>query len=379
MTEVSSARKQGDKRARPKSLAPRFRYHEAVEGYDHAEPSLQPVVPAWVGLKDDELLAWRICDLGVHIAGSELEGRVAQFQEELAARGLAFRPACYLGDEWFSPAGVPAIAIPFYLAHPRLKTLEHRQMLEVEGGTPEGCLQLLRHECGHAIDHAYRFSSREDWRSIFGSPETEYAPETYRPRPYSRGFVRHLPNWYAQAHPDEDFAETFAVWLSLKPEEWREQYRGWKALEKLKFVHSLMEEAKSSAPKVSRGRRISDASKLRKTLARYYAERRKLYAEDFPDFYDADLRVIFENGDPQGESAAKVMRKNRAALVGSIVRWTQQPKYTVDMLVRKLMKRCQQLELTAPRDQARLSYELSAYLAALVTNHLHTGRFKRSV
>ncbi len=351
-----------------------------MEGHDHAEPpSPQPVVPAWVGLKDDELLAWRICDLGVRIAGSELEGRVAQFQEELTSRGLAFRPACYLGDEWFSPAGVPAIAIPFYLAHPRLKTLEHRQMLEVEGGTPEGCLQLLRHECGHAIDHAYRFSSREDWQSIFGSPETEYAPETYRPRPYSRGFVRHLPNWYAQAHPDEDFAETFAVWLSLKPEEWREQYRGWKALEKLEFVDALMEEAKSSAPKVSRGRRISDASKLRKTLARYYAERRKLYAEDFPDFYDADLRVIFENGDPQGESAAKVMRKNRAALVGSIVRWTQQRKYTVDMLVRKLMKRCQQLELTAPRDQARLSYELSAYLAALVTNHLHTGRFKRSV
>ena len=94
--------------------------------------------PPGFRLKDDELLAWRICDLGVRIEGSELEGRVAQFQEELAARGLAFRPACYLGDEWFSPAGVPAIAIPFYLAHPRLKSLEHRQMLEVEGGRRSG-------------------------------------------------------------------------------------------------------------------------------------------------------------------------------------------------------------------------------------------------
>src|ERR1051326_7593717 len=93
------------------------------------------------------------------------------------------------------------------------------QMLEVEGGTPEGCQQLLRHECGHAIDHAYRFSTREEWRKIFGSPEAEYAPETYQPRPYSKGFVRHLPNWYAQAHPDEDFAETFAVWLSMRSEE----------------------------------------------------------------------------------------------------------------------------------------------------------------
>jgi len=339
----------------------------------------QSSTPAWIALKDDELLGWRICDLGVRIAGSELEGRVAQFYEELAARGLAFRPVCYLGDEWFSPANVPAIALPFYLAHPRLKTLELHQMLEVEGGTPEWCQQLLRHECGHAIDHAYRFSSREDWRAIFGSPETEYAPETYQPRPYSKGFVRHLPNWYAQAHPDEDFAETFAVWLAMTPEQWREHYRGWKALEKLEFVHSLVEEAKGHPPKVKRGRRLSDASKLRKTLARYYSERRKLYAEDFPDFYDADLRVIFGNGVPNGEAAARVMRRNRAALVSSIVRWTGQRKYTVDMLVRKLIQRCQELGLTTTPDHARQSFELAAYLSAMVTNYLHTGRFKRSV
>ena len=343
------------------------------------EEHTQPEAPAWVALKDDELLAWRICDLGVRIAGSELEGRIAQLQDELAARGLAFRPACYLGDEWFSPAGVPAIAVPFYLAHPRLKALELHLMLEVEGGTPEWCQKLLRHECGHAIDHAYRFSARDDWHTTFGSPETEYKPETYQPRPYSRGFVRHLPNWYAQAHPDEDFAETFAVWLSMTPEQWREQYRGWKAVEKLEYVESLMVDAKARPPKVSRGRHISDASKLRKTLARYYSERRKLYAEDFPDFYDADLRAIFANGEPGGESVARAMRKNRAALLSSIVRWTGQRKYTVDMLVRRLIKRCQQLGLTMPAERGRSAFELAAYLATLVTNHLHTGRFKRSV
>jgi Putative zinc-binding metallo-peptidase len=361
---------------------------KAVERHDPPAAQEQPAGTAptpgplaWVTLKDDELLQKRICDLGVRIPGSELEGRVAQLYDELAARGLAFRPACYLGDEWFSPAGVPDIAIPFYLAHPRLKTLEIHQMLQVEGGTPEWCLQLLRHESGHAIDHAYRFSSRDDWRAAFGSPEAEYTPETYQPRPYSKGFVRNLPNWYAQAHPDEDFAETFAVWLSLTPEQWREQYRGWKALDKLELVHCLMEEAKNNPPKVKRGRRIYEASRLRKTLARYYTERRKLYAEDFPDFYDADLRVIFGNGEPNGESAAKVMRHNRAALVGSIVRWTGQHKYAVDMLVRKLIRRCQELKLTIPppHGRERVSFELAAYLSAMITNHLHTGRFKRSV
>lgn len=238
---------------------------------------------------------------------------------------------------------------------------------------------LLRHECGHAIDHAYQFSSQKEWQTVFGSPDTEYTPDTYRPRPYSRSFVQHLPNWYAQSHPDEDFAETFAVWLASEPEAWREHYRGWKALEKLELVHRLMQESAQRPPVVKRGRRISEANKLRKTLDRYYAARRKLYAEDFPDFYDADLRAIFQNGVPGSEPAAKVMRRNRAALVESIVQWTGQRKYTVSMLVRKLIRRCQELKLTAPQDPARLHFELAAYLAALVTNHMYTGRFKRSV
>ena len=123
--------------------------------------------PAWVSLKDEEMLALRICDLGVRLQGSELEPRVNQLFDDLAARGVTLRPDCYLGDEWFSPTGVPAIAIPFYLAHPRLKTLEMHLMMEVEGGTPQWCQMLLRHECGHAVDHAYKLSARKDWQEVF--------------------------------------------------------------------------------------------------------------------------------------------------------------------------------------------------------------------
>ena len=342
--------------------------------------TMQPAPePFWCGFKDEELLGLRICDLGVRIEHSELQPRTEQLYGELAARDVSLRPDCYLGDEWFSPQDVPAISIPFYLAHPRLKLLELHQMLEVEGGTADWCQMLLRHECGHAMDHAYRFSSRDDWRNVFGNPEAEYAPETYTPRPYSKSFVRHLPNWYAQAHPDEDFAETFAVWLSAAPEDWRQRYRGWKALEKLDYVHGLMNEVATKQPSVTRGRRISEARKLRTTLARHYAARRKLYAEDFPDFYDADLRAIFGNGEAGGESAATMMRRHRAALVSAIVQWTGQRKYTVSMLVKKLMLRCSALKLTSPKDSVRLNFELASYLASLVTNHLYTGRFKRSV
>lgn len=337
------------------------------------------VEPSWVTLPDDQLLSLRLRDLHVEIAGSELEPRIKQLWEELEQRRLCLKPQSYLGDEWFSPAGSSLIAVPFYLAHPRLKQLELHQMLVVEGGTPYWCMQLLRHECGHAYDHAYEFSKRPEWAEIFGSPEMEYEPETYRPRPYSKSFVRHLPNWYAQAHPDEDFAETFAVWLSLMPDEWHRQYRGWKALEKLQYVEALMQEVREKPAPAKHDRRIWDASRSRRTLEKYYAAKRKLYAEDFPDVYDADLRSIFEYGERGAESAAQVMRSMRHRLSSAVVRWTGQHKYVVDMLISRLITRARELRLPAPRDHAALMMELASYLSALVTNHLHTGRFKRLV
>jgi hypothetical protein len=333
---------------------------------------------AWADLPDHELLKMRLCDLHVRIEGSELEERVQRLYADLESRGLPVRPECYLGDEWFSPEGWPLIAIPFYLAHPRLKQLELHQMLEVEGGSYEWCMQILRHECGHAYDHAYQFSSTDAWVEVFGDRDVDYQPETYRPRPYSKSFVRHLPNWYAQSHPDEDFAETFAVWLASPAEEWRSQYRGWKALKKLEYVDSIMEHARSHPPVVVKGRRLWDASRSRKTLEKHYDAKRKLYAEDFPDIYDADLRAIFEKGEPGDESAAELMRRLRNVLIGAVARWTGQRKYIGSELVKRLIVRCRELGLPAPRDQTKVLIELASYLATLVTNHLHTGRFKRS-
>ena len=343
------------------------------------KPDVAPdAEPAWASLKDGDLLGWRICDLRVTIEGSDLEEPVRQLYAELDARSLPVRPLCYLGDEWFSPEGSCSIAIPFYLAHPRLKLLELHQMLEVEGGDPSWCMQLIRHECGHAIDHAFQFSKRPEWHQVFGDPEMEYDPETYRPRPYSRGYVLHLPNWYAQSHPDEDFAETFAVWLSLMRDEWRERYRGWKAIEKLEYVDALMREISGAKPTNLKKFRMSEARKLRRTLERYYAERRRRFATDFPDFYDHDLRALFgkEEG---GESAARLMSRYKSGLISSITHWTGQPKYTVNMLVTRFIKRSRELALTAPRDPVRLHFDLAAYLATLVTNHLYTGKFKRLV
>ena len=156
-------------------------------------------LPELAGLSDDELLQMRICDLKLKIPGTELESRIQTFYSELAAKGIAFKPLCYLGDEWFCPEGCATIAIPFYLAHPRLKRLEEKMMMEVEGGTEAWCLSLLRHEMGHVLNHTYLLEKEKHWQKLFGPPSLEYS-ESFRARPYSKRFVRHL-RWLVRAEP----------------------------------------------------------------------------------------------------------------------------------------------------------------------------------
>jgi hypothetical protein len=181
-----------------------------------------------------------MCDLALSIKGSELETRIEKALDELRANDLDFKPHFWLSDEWFCADGIPGIAIPFYLAHPRLERLERSQLLEVEGGDEKWCLKILRHELGHAIENAFRTRRLKARRELFGK-STEPYPEYYSPRPYSKSFVLHLDPWYAQSHPDEDFAETFAVWLTPNSQ-WRDRYAGWPALKKLEYMDSLMNE-----------------------------------------------------------------------------------------------------------------------------------------
>jgi Putative zinc-binding metallo-peptidase len=170
-------------------------------------------VRAWTRLSDEELLKMRFCDLKLSIERSPLKHHVRRLYADLARRGIALRPHVWLSQEWFSPDGVPGIAVPFYLAHPRLERLERHIMREAEGGKSRLLMRILRHEAGHALDNAYRLRRRRRWREVFG-PASQPYPARYRARAGSRRYVHHLGEWYAQAHPTEDFAETFAVWLT---------------------------------------------------------------------------------------------------------------------------------------------------------------------
>ena len=314
------------------------------------------------------------CDLGLKITG-ELARRVDRLHADLAAKGLGrFRPHCWLSSEWFSPDGVPGIAIPFYLAHPRLKRLEKKQMLDVEGGTETACLRILRHEAGHCIDTAYRLHRRKRWRELFGSFAAPY-PDAYKPRPNSRRFVTHLDGWYAQAHPAEDFAETFAVWLGNA--RWKSQYRGWPALQKLEYVDALMAEiAEDPGPAPVRSRRqVEPLSQDRRTLREHYRAKRLRYADEFPEFFDADLRKLFSD-DPRyahRATAASFLRRIRPELRDAVARWTGAHAYTIDQVLRDMIDRCKELKLRLAVPETKAKNEAMMMVTVQTMNYMLSG------
>ncbi|MBP1634667.1 MAG: uncharacterized protein H6Q10_1241 [Acidobacteria bacterium] len=334
-----------------------------------------PPPPEWWTLPDEQLLDLRMCDLPVRIEGSWVEPRVAELRQELSALGLEFPLTVYLSDEWYTPDGVSAIAIPFYLAHPRLHKLEQAQMLEVEGGDHAWCMRILRHEAGHALDNAYGLRRRRKRRELFGSPSEPY-PEFYAPRPYSRSYVLHLDSWYAQSHPDEDFAETFAVWLT-PGSRWRTRYAGWPALRKLHYVDELMRTLRGRPPAKASTQPLDPLTRMRRTLRQHYRSKRRHYGLDRhrPAFYDRDLRRLFSDA-PEfagSVSAAQFLARLRRPLRTMVASWTGIYQYTIDQVLEEMIQRCRELKLRVamPEDQAR--QQLAVLLTVQSMNYLHSG------
>lgn len=328
------------------------------------------------GLRDQHLLDLRIKDLGVTIKNSWLSKCIDQLYLELDNHGISFKPECFLADEWMCPDGEPVIGIPFFLAHQRLMRLEKKMMLEVEGGTRESCMKLLRHETGHTINYAYRLYRRKRWSSLFGPFSLEY-PDKYKYRPYSKGFVRHLDDWYAQYHPDEDFAETFAVWLT-PGSDWRQRYKGWKALDKLEYVDELMGEIGSRKPLKPKGQKRWQASRLRSTLKTYYRRKREFHAEDYPDFHDFFLRNLFvQSRQPGSVKADAMLVECRRQVVDSVCLYTGEKKYFVNRLMKDITARARQLGLYCDLAPEQAVVHISAYATTLIMNYIYTGGFRK--
>jgi len=333
----------------------------------------------WHRLSDEQLLDLRICDLPIKIKGSFLEPHIKRLYGELNSRGIRFKPHVWLAEEWFSPDRVPGIAIPFYLAHPRLIKLERKQMLEVEGGTDTECLRILRHEAGHALDTAFRLHFKRQYRELFGSFAQPY-PDFYKPKPRSRRFVLHLPAWYAQAHPAEDFAETFAVWLTPRSQ-WRRRYRGWPALQKLEYIDELMTSLAGTRPRNRTRTKVEPLSALKVTLREHYRRKRERYDFEWPAVYDRDLNRIFSD-DPRHkskQSAAIFLRKVRREVRQIVAEGTGVHQYTIDHVLQNMIDRCKELKLRVATPFRETRRRVMIVLTVQVMNVLHSGYHRIAV
>jgi Putative zinc-binding metallo-peptidase len=327
---------------------------------------------AWAALSDDELLQLRLKDLKVTVEGTWLERCLGDLNDELAERGLRIRPHAWISNEWFSPDDTPGIAIPFYLAHPRLMRLERKMIIDVEGGTVPECMRILRHEAGHVLQVSYQLQRRRRWQELFGRSSTRY-PRYYRPNPASRRYVYHLPRWYAQSHPDEDFAETFAVWLTPRSN-WRKRYAGWPALKKLEYVDELMAGIATEKPVPTRRLHVDPLSRLTQTLAEHYEKKREHYAIDYPKIYDRDLRRIF-SADPRhhrSPAASAFLRRNRARIRQIVSKWTGEYQLTLDAVFDDMIGRCRELKLRAVGSERQLRMEFIVLLTAKTVHSLYS-------
>ena len=311
-----------------------------------------------------ELLGKRISELGLSIRGTRVEVLTTRLHDELAERGVAFRPPVYLSDQWGCPDGSPIIGVPFYLADDRLERIEAEHAGSVEGD--DEAMRYLRHEAGHAVNYAFRLHERPDFGSLFGDYARPYR-EHYAADPLSRAHVRHILGWYAQKHPDEDFAETFAVWMTPGMD-WRTDYAGWPALEKLEWVDRVMHDVRAQHPVVPD---LSDddvpVEAMHWTVAEHYEGDERLALGDARQF-DEDLRRIFAPAAiaPAGERADDYVARHEGELVSRVAYWGGVGPAAVRSLIQALRERASMLDLRVAGLEATTLIELTAFGTAVI-------------
>jgi hypothetical protein len=342
-----------------------------------AVTGIHSVVQGWNTVRY-ELLNMRLCDLALRIEGSPMEPHTRRLLRELDARQVYFKPDFYLTDAWGCPDRVPVIGIPFYLADPRLARLEEEQSGEIEDGPT--IMKFLRHEAGHAVNYAYRLWKREDWVECFGVFTKPYRDE-FQPRYWSRSFVRHIDSYlygrtYAQKHPDDDFAETFAVWLTPRSG-WRRRYRGWPALRKLRYVDRLMKGLAGTPPPRHRTRLYRPVENLRILLAEHYGQKAERLRRAAQGYVDDKLREIFPPSRSRAlQPAGELLRGRRGELLQRACRWSGLEEQEALGILEKLEERAAALNLSYPRSRgAGRILDAVALVVALSIQYATTGRF----
>ena len=322
-----------------------------------------------------ELLPRRIRDLGLRVEGSPLEKYVQQLHRELAERGLErFRPGVYLSDEWACPDREPVIGVPFYLAEPKLAALE-QSINDIED--EREIMMYLRHEAGHAFNYAYLLYETKEWLDLFGPFDRPY-DDRYTPVPFSRKFVRHIAGWYAQKHPDEDFAETFAVWLT-PGSEWKRRYAGWPAMKKLQYVERMARELAAQPPRKALEVAVRElpVEEMGSTIEEFYRQHLEDESKTLAGLLpDAELEDIFVRKGDDLRPAAAFLLEHRKAVIDKIAYWTGVRRPLVKKLLEVIGQRARELELSVERKrETQTLVEVVAFATTLAMNYLTRGQF----
>jgi hypothetical protein len=322
-----------------------------------------------------EILSKPIREMGLKLEGSPIERFVQQFYRELERKGLKkFRPQCYLSDEWGCPSEEPVIGIPFYLADPKLQRLE-REMNDLEDSRQ--IMMYMRHEAGHAFNYAYQLFKTPEWRELFGPFRRPYR-DFYRPVAFSRQYVRHMEGWYAQKHPDEDFAETFAVWMTPRAQ-WRKRYKGWGAMKKLLYMERIGKKFSNVEPFVAHGTADITVEQMYVTVADFYdkAAEQQLSPGDLT--LDSDLMDIFNASRRRKKGvrpAIEFLRENRKTITDKVTYWTGVQRPLLKKLIEAIEARVVELKLNVDISSERQHLtELVTYTTALAMNYISRGKF----
>ncbi len=362
-----------EQRPRPNEVVPAARTDEGLAIQSPPPFRESSAVP----LDRERLLKTRVKDLALQITGTTVEKLVDQLYKELAAVGIGFRPPCYLSDEWGCPDSKPIIGIPFYLADEKLGLIEG-EVSEVRETESESII-YLRHEAGHAFCYAHELYKREDFHALFG-PYTRPYLEEYKVQPFSRSYVRHIPGWYAQKHPDEDFAETFAVYLT-PGSNWRETYKGWPALRKLEYVEARIAELGAGQPKVlSRTPDLGDVpvEAMEETVGELFEREGppEEVGRQLSTHFDGDLREIFAAPGAHPAAAGDVIDAGRRQIITSVAYWTGLARPAVKAMVLHLIARLRALKLSVqPGAEAESLARFSVLVTTLAMNRVYSGKF----
>ena len=336
-----------------------------------------------VGFHESNLWSTPIRDLDLTIQGTRLEPILAELEAELQGIGLTrVRPRFYLSTEWGVPFETVAVAIPFYLARPDLTALHAERVGHVEGFDRADLLRYLRHEMGHVVNYAYRLYDDEEWVKQFGSITQPYGEE-YRPEPFSRRYVRHLPGWYAQKHPDEDWSETFAVWMTPGLD-WRKEYGGWPvASTKLAYCERTMAAIRERDPVVTDADLDEDVGQIEYSIDQYYLDA-AASASELPPGLDGALRAIFEDlGGDEGMSleeplapASALIRRLEPELMANVFRWTGHFPERTRVLLRYLAERAAQLQQGyATTRETTAIVGITTLVTGLAMNYVQRGSY----